>query len=401
MNIAIIDADLLGRKNHRFPNLVCMKLSSYFKSQGNNIVFKQDYEGLDQYDKVFISKVFMDSVIPFESNNFEEKTESNIANYYKDNPILNLSNVEYGGTGFYYDKSPRLPYDIEHTMPDYHLYDEWVEQQRAKGVKQKDLVWYTDFSIGFTSRGCIRKCAFCVNRNYNKCELHSPLEEFVDESRPYICLLDDNIFACPRWKEVFDALIATGKRFQFKQGCDERLMTDEKCDYLFNKVKYYEDVIFAFDNIKDKELIINRLQMIRRHTKKQVRFYVFTAFNHQNPSHYDEEFYHRDLCELFERIQILASYGCLPYIMRYKDYEISPYRGLYITVARWCNQISFFKKKSLREFADLCQQGTKSKCSSVKALELVERDFPDIAEKYFDMKFLHYDGYGNKIDNVE
>lgn len=71
---------------------------------------------------------------------------------------------------------------------------------------------------------------------------------------------------------------------------------------------------------------------------------------------------------------------------------------LYVTVARWCNQISFFKKKSLREFADLCQQGTKSKCSSVKALELVEKDFPDIAEKYFDMKFLHYDGYGNKIE---
>lgn len=47
MNVAIIDADLLGRKNHRFPNLVCMKLSSYFKSQGNNVVFKQDYEGLD------------------------------------------------------------------------------------------------------------------------------------------------------------------------------------------------------------------------------------------------------------------------------------------------------------------------------------------------------------------
>ena len=40
MNVAIIDADLLGRKNHRFPNLVCMKLSSYFKSQGNNVVFE-------------------------------------------------------------------------------------------------------------------------------------------------------------------------------------------------------------------------------------------------------------------------------------------------------------------------------------------------------------------------
>lgn len=33
MNIAIIDADLIGRKKHRFPNLACMKISSYYKSK--------------------------------------------------------------------------------------------------------------------------------------------------------------------------------------------------------------------------------------------------------------------------------------------------------------------------------------------------------------------------------
>lgn len=34
VNVAIIDADLIGRKNHRFPNLVCMKLSGYYKEMG-------------------------------------------------------------------------------------------------------------------------------------------------------------------------------------------------------------------------------------------------------------------------------------------------------------------------------------------------------------------------------
>ena len=34
MNIAIIDADLIGRAKHRFPNLACMKLSAYYKAQG-------------------------------------------------------------------------------------------------------------------------------------------------------------------------------------------------------------------------------------------------------------------------------------------------------------------------------------------------------------------------------
>ena len=35
MNIAIIDADLIYRKKHRFPNLACMKLSAYYKDQDN------------------------------------------------------------------------------------------------------------------------------------------------------------------------------------------------------------------------------------------------------------------------------------------------------------------------------------------------------------------------------
>lgn len=387
MKVAIIDADLIGRAKHRFPNLVCMKISSFNKQQGHDVVLKLDWDNLEQFDKVFISKVFMDTEIPFENGDKSLKTEENIANYYKDNPILNLPNVEWGGTGFYYDKAPRLSEEVEHCMPDYHLYDEWVETQRQNGVKAKDLVWYTDFSIGFTTRGCIRKCKFCVNRNYNKCSLHSPLSEFVDESRPMICLLDDNIFACPHWKDVFDALIATGKRFQFKQGCDERLMTDEKCEYLFNKSKWYGDVIFAFDNIKDRDLIIDRLQMIRRHTNKQVRFYVFTGFNHLNPNHYDEEFYRRDIHDLFERIRILMEYKCIPYIMRYKDCYDSPYSGLYTNVARWCNQISFFKKKSFREFAEYDQRNYKSECSSMRAVRLIEKDFPDIAEEYFDLKF--------------
>ena len=40
MNVAIIDADLNGRLKHRFPNLVCMKLSSYHKSRGDTIILK-------------------------------------------------------------------------------------------------------------------------------------------------------------------------------------------------------------------------------------------------------------------------------------------------------------------------------------------------------------------------
>ena len=53
MKIAIIDADLLGRTKHRFPNLVCEKLSAYWKEHGAEVELKLDYENLDEYDKVY------------------------------------------------------------------------------------------------------------------------------------------------------------------------------------------------------------------------------------------------------------------------------------------------------------------------------------------------------------
>ena len=66
MRIAIIDADLIGRKRHKFPNLVCMKLSGFYKEQGALVHLKLDYEDLQEYDKVFISKVFTDTPVPSE-----------------------------------------------------------------------------------------------------------------------------------------------------------------------------------------------------------------------------------------------------------------------------------------------------------------------------------------------
>ncbi len=184
MNIAIIDADLIGKKNHTFPNLACMKISGYYKSQGNHVWLKMNYDDLPSFDKVFISKVFTDTPV--------------------DDAVLKLPNVQYGGTGFYYADAPQLPYEIEHHMPDYSLYADYIMDKISKGQDRKKFTYYTDYSIGFTTRGCIRQCSFCVNKNYKRAELHSPIDEFLDKGKPYICLLDDNILACKDWKTVFD-----------------------------------------------------------------------------------------------------------------------------------------------------------------------------------------------------
>lgn len=54
--IAIIDADFIGRKNHRFPNLCCMKISSYFKSAGYAVELKTNYDGLENFHKVYVAR---------------------------------------------------------------------------------------------------------------------------------------------------------------------------------------------------------------------------------------------------------------------------------------------------------------------------------------------------------
>ena len=368
MKIGIIDADLIGRKKHRFPNLVCMKISGYYKRLGNDVELKTNYDNLDKYDKVFISKVFTDTPI--------------------DESILRLSNVKYGGTGFFYDKAEPLSYEIEHTIPDYHLYDEWVEEKINNGENKKNFEYYLNYSIGFTTRGCFRQCPFCVNKNYKRVFKHSPLEEFLDKDRKYICLLDDNILGYSGWKEIFEELNKSGKRFQYKQGMDERLLTQEKCEIILNS-NYIGDYIFAFDNIEDKDIIIEKLKLWNKNRTKKgdtTKFYVFCGFDRQDK--YDEEFWKQDIIDTFERVKILMKYGCLPYIMRHKNYENSPYKGTYINLARWCNQPQFFKKKSYREYCEANQARTKIVvCSAMRYLLQIEEKYPEIAKEYFDLKY--------------
>lgn len=360
MKIGIIDADLIGRKKHRFPNLACMKLSSYYKKQGNDVSLLLNYNEIDRYDHVYMSKVFTDTEVP--------------------GKVLTDTKVTYGGTGFFYDKAIPLDYEIEHSMPDYHLYDEWQQIMIEQGVKKKDLIYYNDYSIGFTTRGCFRKCEFCVNKKYNKVEKHSELSEFIDMDKKYVCLLDDNILGYKSAKSIIKELNLLGKPFQFKQGMDIRLMTEELAN-MFNSCKYKGEYIFAFDNIEDSEKIIEKLTTWRMFCWKETKLYVFCGFDRNEK--YSESFWKQDIVDTFKRIRILMSFECIPYIMRFNKYEESPYRGTYINLARWCNQPSFFKKKSYREFC--IANGEKS--AAMRYLKKFETDTPEIAKMYYDIKY--------------
>lgn len=355
MRIGLIDADLIDNGT-RFPNLVLMKLSSYYKSQGYNTELI-DYDNIKAYDKVFISKVFSKTNIPIDMNKY--------------------NNIQYGGTGFDFDKQHFLVDEIEHSKPDYELYRQYKNNSR----------YYDNYSVGFTTRFCFRQCQFCVNRDKTQAVKWSPIKEFDDDKNDKIVLLDDNVLAYRNRMKILNKLIKNRKPFEFKQGLDFRLLNDEIIDILATN-KLCNEHTFAFDNIEDRDKIERNLKKWRaKYKKTYLRFYVLVAFDRDN--NYDKDFWVEDIRNTFERIRILMKYKSLPYVMRFKKYKDSPYRGMYVNLSSWTNQPGLFKNLSFREFSrkrgGILKSGKKG--AAWRYMSNFEEEYPEIASQYFDMSW--------------
>ena len=106
------------------------------------------------------------------------------------------------------------------------------------------------------------------------------------------------------------------------------------------------------------------------------KLYVLTGFDSKNK--YDYEFWHNDLLTTLERIKILFSLGAIPYIMKYDKLNIAknnPFASILDFITNWANQTQYVKKMSLN---DIYQD------SKVKAI--FTREYPEIVDKYFNMK---------------
>lgn len=357
MKIAILDADFIGRKKHRFPNLTCMKLSGYYKARGDDVFLKKSWDDLgEDADETFVAKVFSDTTFPADFSLICERDPT----------------IHWDGTGFFFDQAGKLPPEIEHTMPDYSLYD---------GIPGR---FYKDYSIGFLTRGCFRHCRFCVNQRSNRSIAWSPLREFMDEKRKKLCFLNDNFLACKDWERIIHEVIETGKPFRFHQGLDVRLLDEKKIKALFFDSVYDGDFTFAFDDIRDRKEIEEKMDLIRSYTDTpRIRFYVLCGFKGIGKT---------DIIEMLERIKIIGSHGMIPYIMRYQDrrpdipgWRNSYYRHLYVAIARWVNQPSLFKSMSFSDFCEKDQISIKGEveCASLKSMHEFAEEMNDLAKIYF------------------
>ena len=316
MKIGLLDIDCHAAKKKWgatvYPNLALCKIAAWHKQHGDTVEWATPFE---HYDILYRSKIF----------NFTPD----------DHTIYNCDKEVRGGTG--YDIYSALPDEIDAIRPDFSIYPN-VDK---------------DTSFGFLTRGCIRKCKWCV----------VPLKEGairpywdvdrVANGRKRIVLMDNNILAAGDYaKEQFEKIIERGYRVDFNQAMDARLVTDEFAQ-LLARMKWIDNRIrFGCDTtaqIKDCEIAMNR---INRYGFKG-EYFLYTMIGGQNDLH---ECYKR-LNYWWTRLQCFREYGdgraVYAYAQPYRDpinpnHEIPQWQK---DMAQWCNKRMIFCTTDFMDFS--------------------------------------------------
>lgn len=269
MNIGLVDVD-----DTKFPNLCLMKLSSFYKSIGDTTMLLRPRDVLSG-GNLFYSCDKLIGASVFTSN-------SKISNE------LEKAGVFVAGTGT--DRKDVLPDSIEHIFPDYSLYS------------------ISDTAYGFLTRGCPRKCPFCIvsDKEGSKSVKVADLSEWWNGQKN-IKLLDPNILACPDHISLLEQLRDSKAYVDVTQGMDARLLSDTNLEIIKDiKIKR---IHFAWDNPKDK-VVPEKLKLFKGYTKNLKTDYVkhkcYVLTNYW--STLEEDLY---------RVYWLRDNGFDPYVMIY------------------------------------------------------------------------------------
>ncbi len=256
MKIGLIDVD-----GHNFPNHALMKISNFHKYQGDSVEW---YSGIDHYDKVYMSKVF--TFTP------------------DDNRVIYADEVVKGGTGYNLNN---LPIGIEALLPDYSIYPMYNE------------------AYGFLTRGCIRKCPWCiVPKKEGGIIPYRDIEDVLQGRRSAI-LMDNNILACDYGLEQIEKIIKLKCKVDFNQGLDARLVTDDVARML-SKIKWIRQIRFACDTSSAVDPFLKALERLNKYDVKNYRIFVYLLV--------------QDVNEADQRAELMKKLGVDPHAQPYRDF---------------------------------------------------------------------------------
>jgi len=290
MNVLLIDID----SKIPYLNLALMKISAWHKIQGDTVGFD-----VQDPDKVYISCIFSQN----------KPQAKGIASFYDE------AEIDIGGSGINLKK--QLPEEIEIIKPDYDLYP-------------------STYSQGYTTRGCIRKCPFCIvpEKEGMIHEAQHP-SEFHDPKFDTCMIMDNNLFAAPDyWQaEVFHWFIENKIKMLSSQGWDIRLLTEGRAKCL-KAIRHTGILHFAWDNIFDEPEVIKGIEILKRtgfDLRHKISFYVLAGFN----STINDDLY---------RLRKLKTLGVQAFVMPYrKTPQIN-------ALARWANRPWLYWKFDFEDY---------------------------------------------------
>lgn len=278
MRVALFDVD------SRIPNLALMKLSSFYKSRGYQVVLSKKPR-LIPAELYFASTVF----------NYGKSLGRivRLKKYYGDS-------ITIGGTGA--DLKTTLTAEIERCFPDYSLYA------------------HSNYAIGFLTRGCNKRCAFCVvpQKEGQLQPNYSNFDDFVPKSQQNVMLLDNNLLASPNASFLLEEMAKKRFKVNFSQTLDIQHLTDE----IYQKLKMVESVnsrftrkmiYFSCNTVKQAEWFYGNSDKIKGFGRERVTAVIMYGFNTR-------------LSQDFAILKIMKKLGVLPFVQEYKPISGVPAR---------------------------------------------------------------------------
>lgn len=328
-NILLIEPDY----KNKYPPLGLMKISTYHKQRGDNIVF---YKGCSPtlkeqlWDRIYISTLF---------TFYWNKTIKTIKYYHQS--VRHPSHIFVGGVMATLMKNEikkevdvtivegllneqgKLRYidddKIDSILPDYSIIDQ----------KSNSLLEYSyptnDSYIAYATRGCIRKCKFCAvpiiephfTNSISIAEQVKAIRDKFGEKR-HLLLLDNNILASKEFPKIIDEIksvgfergakytlnvngrkVSSNRYVDFNQGIDSRLLTKEKMKLLSEIA--IAPLRIAFDNIKYKDIYVEKVRLAVEHGIKTLSNYILFNFKDTPEDFYERLKINVELNEEFER----------------------------------------------------------------------------------------------------
>ena len=264
-------------------NIALEKIRMYYQQRNESIV---DYLPLEHhlYDKIYCSSLF---------------------DYTDKRQIPN--NVICGGTGF--DLTTKLTPEIDAMKP--------------------------KLNMGFTSRGCIRKCKFCVvPEKEGWIRETGDIYDFWDGHSREIVILDNNILAVKdHFKKICRQIKKEKLSVDFNQGLDHRLLNNNIADIL--KSLRYKEYRFSFDSLKYENSVRKAIDILHKYEIKWSMWYVLVG--------YDTNFQ-----EDMIRLQILRMNNQKAFVQRYNG-KTNPF---HTELAGWANQPKYFTVSTFSEYLE-------------------------------------------------